>query len=208
MKCAQQAKVVFDVGANVGLYSLAAAASCPDAVIHAFEPTEEMVERLRKNIALNRFHQIIVNPIAVGQGSGQVYLHYSGGQDGSNQGMNFVSAETLLPSDRVVPVISLDDYCQQQHIEVIDLLKMDIEGHEYNALRGAEALLRRGALRCIFMELNNWAVERSGHTVSELVTLLGNHGYRFYQIRKDDLIEVANHRHLVDTDVVVMPGPA
>ncbi len=190
------------------LDSLAAAASCPDAVIHAFEPTEEMVERLRKNIALNRFDQIIVNPIAVGQRSGQVYLHYSGGQDGSNEGMNFVSAETLLPSDRVVPVISLDDYCQQQQIDVIDLLKMDIEGHEYNALRGAERLLRRGALRCVFMELNSWAVERSGQTVPDIVTLLSDYDYRFYQIREDELIEVTDHRHLVDTDVVVMPGAA
>lgn len=201
MQCARQAEVVFDVGANVGLYSLAAAAASSRAAIHAFEPTPEMVERFRTNIALNQFDQIIVNAVAVGHQSGEIYLHYSGGTDGANEGMNYVSAETLETTDRVVPMITLDNYCEQHQIDVIDLLKIDIEGNEYNALRGAERLLQRSAVHSIFMELNSWAVERSGHALSDIVTLLSDYNYRFYEIRRDRLTEITDKRLLVDRDV-------
>lgn len=206
MAYARQAKVIFDVGANVGLYSLAAAASQHDAVIHAFEPTPELVERLQTNIALNGFDHIVVNCMAVGQRSGQIYLHYSGGRDGSNEGMNYVSDAPSAAGNDVVPMVSLDDYCQRNQIDGIDLLKMDIEGNEFNALCGAEALLQRGALRCIFMELNSWAVERSGYSVSDIVEFIGDHGYRFHQVRKNELVEITDHRLLVDRDVVVLPA--
>ena len=53
MKLAEQASVIMDVGANVGLYSLTAAAANPTATIHAFEPTPEMVARFQTNIDLN-----------------------------------------------------------------------------------------------------------------------------------------------------------
>lgn len=203
MQCARQAKVIFDVGANVGLYSLAAAASHPGAAIHAFEPTPELVERFRTNIALNQFDHNAVNAIAVGQQSGEIYLHYSGVKDGANEGMNYVSPETGRATDCIVPMISLDDYCQQQQIGSIDLLKIDIEGHEYNALRGAENLLRQSAIDCIFMELNSWAVERSGHTLSDIITLLSDYDYRFYEIHNDHLVEISDRRLLVDINVIV-----
>ncbi len=205
---AQQAKIIFDVGANVGLYALAAAAANHQATIHAFEPTPELVERLQENISLNDFANIMVNAAAVGQQAGEIVLHYSGGHEGDNEGMNYVSAQTTRSSDRVVSVVSLDAYCQQQGIEAIDLLKMDIEGHEYHALCGAERLLSHGAIRCILLELNSWAVERSGRTLADVVDLLSGHDYRFYELCQNRLVEIKDRRLLVDRDVVVIPTAA
>lgn len=207
-KLAQQAEVIFDVGANVGLYSLTAAAANPQAAIHAFEPTPEVVARLQENISLNGFANIIVNGVAVGQQAGEIVLHYSGGREGDNEGMNYVSAQTTRSSDRVVPIVSLDAYCQQGGINRIDLLKMDIEGHEYHALCGAERLLSHGAIRCILLELNSWAVERSGQTLADVVDLLSGHDYRFYALRQKRLVEIEDRRLLVDRDVVVIPAAA
>lgn len=53
-KAAKGARVIFDVGANSGIYSLEALASQPDAIVHAFEPTPEIASRLRETAALNR----------------------------------------------------------------------------------------------------------------------------------------------------------
>jgi hypothetical protein len=60
-KAAKEAKVVFDVGANAGIYSLAALASQPAAVVHAFEPTPEIACRLRQTAKLNCLNNLIVH---------------------------------------------------------------------------------------------------------------------------------------------------
>lgn len=173
--------------------------------MHAFEPTPEVVERLWVNISLNSLANIAVNPVAVGQQPGKIFLHYSGGREGDNEGMNYVSLGATHSSDRMVPVVSLDDYCRQQGIIAIDLLKMDIEGHEYNALRGATGLLKRQAIHCILMELNSWAAERGGHTLAEVITLLRDNDYCFFVIQQGRLQAIDNVYLLPDGDVVVIP---
>jgi hypothetical protein len=66
-----------DVGANAGIYSLAVAAMAgAQAKIVAVEPQPQMLERLRTNIALNSFTQIHVAPCAVGDGVGEITLHF------------------------------------------------------------------------------------------------------------------------------------
>ena len=128
LRIAKQARTIFDVGANVGLYSLLAAAANPSAVIHAFEPTTEVFDRFVENLRLNDFSNIVANRVAVGQTSGKSFLHLCTGSDGSNEGMNYVSDATVSSSDTAVEVVSLDDYCHAQGIDSIDLLKLDIEG--------------------------------------------------------------------------------
>ena len=205
MKLAAQANVIMDVGANVGVYSLAAAAANPAALIHAFEPTPELTARLQTNIALNQFDRIVVNSAAVGQQAGEIYLHYGGGKGGMNEGMNYVSPTAAGGRDRLVPVVSLDEFCEQNKIETVDLMKIDIEGHEYHALRGAENLLSQNRIRCIFMELNSWAVERSGHALSDIIDLLHDFAYQFYEIRHGSLVQISDKTLLVDRDVVLLP---
>src|SRR5580704_13125054 len=62
---AKGSKVVFDVGANAGIYSLAALAIQPDATVHAFEPTPEIAARLRETAKLNGLDRLYVHEAAV-----------------------------------------------------------------------------------------------------------------------------------------------
>ena len=73
----------------------------------------------------------------------------------------------------------LDQFCQDHSIDHVDLLKLDIQGHEHSALEGAEHLIRAGRLGIIFMELN-WA-KSAGATcaATESIRLLEQAGYRF-----------------------------
>ena len=65
---AKGAKVVLDVGANAGIYSLAALAVQPDAFVHAFEPTPEIAARLRATAKLNQLDNLYVHEAAVFSG--------------------------------------------------------------------------------------------------------------------------------------------
>ena len=60
-----EARIVFDVGANAGIYSLAALSSNPDATVYAFEPTPEIAARLRSAVELNGIDQLNVQEAAI-----------------------------------------------------------------------------------------------------------------------------------------------
>ena len=176
-EAAKGTKVILDVGANAGIYSLAALAIEPGAFVHAFEPTPEIAARLRKTAKLNGLRRLHVHEVAVSSKSGHASLRRVCGELGTNEGMNFISTEPCNSGADIVRTICLDQFCQQQAIDHIDLLKLDVQGHEHAVLKGAEHLIQDGRIGTIFMELN-WA---TGATCSatESIRLLQEAGYRF-----------------------------
>jgi FkbM family methyltransferase len=178
-RAARNAAVVFDIGANAGIYSLAAAAAQPHATIHAFEPTPEIAERLRKTVAANGLHRVHVHEVAVSAQSGSANLVRFRGELGTNGGMNYITTTPADPELASIRTVSLDDFCAEHAVDRIDLLKMDIQGHEPRALEGAAGLLSSGSIGTIFTELN-WAAKGVADCpASAAVRILDDAGYRF-----------------------------
>ena len=177
-KAAKEAEVIFDVGANFGIYSLAALASQPNAVVHAFEATPEIAGRLRQIAHLNSLDNLLIHEVAVASQSGQAILRRYRGDSGTNEGMNYICADTGEPGAERVQTICLDEFCRECRIAHIDLLKLDVQGNEDSVLRGAEGLVRLGQVGTIFMELN-WAAPGAGCPATASVGLLAESGYRF-----------------------------
>ena len=190
MQYARDAKVIFDIGANAGIYSLLAASVNPQAEIHAFEPTPELFADFLNNIRLNDIQNIIANEVAIGKTDETGFVHVCKGSDGSNEAMNYVTSENLRQSDLPTEIRSIDSYCRQNRIDRIDLMKIDIEGGEYNALLGAKGLLESRSIGCIFIELLDWAADRYGHSTSEIEQLLRDAGYHLYEYTSRKLIPV------------------
>ncbi len=190
MKLARQATTIFDVGANIGLYSLLAGAANPQARVHAFEPTPEIAEAFRENIRLNNMRNILVNALGVGDRCGKAFLQRFMGGDDIYDGMNFVSGQKLASEDIPLTVVTIEDYCRQNGIARIDLIKMDIEGGEYKALLGAKNLLASREVGCIFLELVERHARRSGHSTVEIKRLLSDAGYQIFALRSGKLSPV------------------
>jgi FkbM family methyltransferase len=191
IRLARESRIIFDIGANGGLYSLLAGRTNPESEVHAFEPTPEMVELLRGNIELNCMRNISVVPMAVGNCERTGYLRMCAGSDGSNEGMNYLAGGRRDASDLPVEVVGLDGYCQCHGIECIDLMKMDIEGGEYEALLGAQQLLQRKAIGCLLIELTEWAAERSGYSTYAIKRLLVDAGYRLFRFGSQGLLPIS-----------------
>jgi FkbM family methyltransferase len=176
---AKGAKVVLDVGANAGIYSLAALAIQPDATVHAFEPTPEIAAQLRATAKLNALDTLFVHEVAVLSKDGQATLRRFRGELGTNEGMNFISQDVGNSDAERVQAVSLDQFCHDHSIDRVDLLKLDVQGQELSALKGAERLIRAGGVGTIFMELN-WA--RSAGAIcaaTESIDLLARADYLF-----------------------------
>lgn len=176
---ARGAKIVLDVGANAGIYSLTAVAIQPGVTVHAFEPTPEIAARLRATVKLNGLDHLHVHEAAVFSKNGQAALKRFRGELGINEGMNFISEDIGNSAAERVETVCLDQFCQDHSIDYIDLLKLDIQGHEHSALEGAKHLISAGRVGTIFMELN-WATSASDACpATESIRLLEQAGYRF-----------------------------
>lgn len=161
--------VVVDVGANVGIYSLALAAV--GARVWAFEPSSAIRPALAYNVALNGAgDQVRVLPFALGAENGQAL--FTSDLEGTN---HLVKDRPKGPTE-VVEIRTLDNFAADPTGGLADeevfLLKVDAEGEDEAVLRGADALLRRSQPVVI---VETWA---GGQAVRRL---LAEHGYRVYR---------------------------
>src|ERR1700730_8339593 len=153
---------VLDVGANIGyLSALASGLVGNKGQVHAFEPMPQNVSRLRQNLSAFRWAHLY--PYAVGEASGKARIYFNESEAGW---------ASLLVSDDLggradVDVIRLDDWVRVQAIDRIDLVKMDIEGGEFRALRGAQEMLSRFR-PIVVAELNAACLARAHHKPEDL----------------------------------------
>jgi FkbM family methyltransferase len=177
---AKIAPVVLDIGANAGIYSLAAAANNPTVVIHAFEPTPEISAHFRKTINQNGLsHRVFLHQSAVARESGIAYLNYFAGEHNDNEAMNYITAKGKSATSIAVTTISIDDFCEQHGISFVELVKIDVQGNEPEVLAGAEKLLLRKGIKTIFLELNWDHKNQAACPASKVVHILENSGFLF-----------------------------
>lgn len=142
----KQEPVVFDVGANVGDWSLAILGFCPTAHVHAFEPALEAYKTLASRVA---GPNVTLNRLGVGA-SPDVLPFYEYGVSALSSFHNYGDREPR--NVYVVEVCTLADYCRVHQVGYIDLLKVDTEGHDFWVLKGAEPLLREQRVPVIQFE--------------------------------------------------------
>ena len=130
-----QGAVVVDVGANIGIYSdFLSRCVGPTGLVHSFEPSADNFERL--SAATRELLNVRLTQAVVGERSGQCKLYIS---DKLNVDHRAYKADG--DSRRAVPIqmVALDDYFKSG--QRVDLVKMDIQGYELHALRGAKRVL-------------------------------------------------------------------
>jgi FkbM family methyltransferase len=153
----QQGKVFVDIGANVGAYSLRAAASGME--VHSFEPNPENIKVLKRNAELNQL-SIDLLEYAIGSSTGTVKLSPNG------------ATSRITEGDGIeIPIRALDSF----NLPKVDVLKVDVEGYELEVLRGAEGTLER-CRPVLMIEMHHWV---GAEKEAALFEILSRRGYRF-----------------------------
>lgn len=160
--------VFLDIGANAGAYSLWAASSGGLGTrIEAFEPDPELCASLRFNKDENSLTSITIHPLALGRREGEMSLVRGKGNRGENH-VRAAGAEDALP----VRMSTLPRFLSEHGIERIDVVKIDIEGYECDALEPLFLETPRSMWpRLLICEV----VHDAGN---ELAALLKKNGYR------------------------------
>jgi FkbM family methyltransferase len=173
--------MVLDGGANIGQYTLMAAHAVGlQGHVHAFEPTPRIAAQLRANVVLNRFENVTINEVAISDATGETVLF---GTDPGNPGTNTImSPKERVCSSVTVPTETIDHYLSERGLTGVDVMKLDIEGAELLALRGAQNLLRGDSAPVIVLEINPRTLALSGSSADELLGLLRECGYACQRI--------------------------
>ena len=140
-------EVFWDVGANVGYFSLVAAAAVgATGEVVAFEPGAAALERLTENVSLNPYKNIRIFNLAVADADGEATLYRADGIADSSASL--FSAAAGAAGGETCRTVALDGLLQQEGLRPPDFLKLDVEGAELAALQGAAGLLTAPAPYC------------------------------------------------------------
>ena len=168
-----------DIGSNIGVYTLIAASKICTGSIYSFEAFPKNYERLLENIRINDFKQVKTFEIAVSQKTGMIALNIADGD--ALPFINSTSTENTI----TVPTNTIDNLLESETLSNITLGKMDIEGAEILAFKGAISLLQKHRPQVWIIEIIGEASQRFGYSNQDLINFLEDYGYYLYHYNAD-----------------------
>ncbi len=161
--------IVVDIGAHIGAFSVRAARLAQRGHVYSYEPSSTNFAMLTENRLLNKANNLYIEESAVSGRTGQMTLYTPSGNAIMGSLLQGVSTHT-----ETVNVTTIADIIATHHIEQIDLLKMDVEGAEYDILFScpAETLAK---IQRVVMEYHEY--ERETRKCFDLARLLEAHGF-------------------------------
>jgi FkbM family methyltransferase len=179
-KLVKPGDTVFDIGANIGAHTLGLARSVGAAGrVYAFEPTDFAFDKLQRNLALNPElqertfpRQVLLAASTVEKIPTEIFASWPLEKEASVHPKHRGRAVTT----RNASVETLDRVVERENIGRVDLIKIDVDGHELPVLQGGLSVLTRFR-PLLVMEMSPYVHAEEHNSFSELVALLRDAGY-------------------------------
>lgn len=171
--------VFVDIGANIGVFSLMAAKRLgDDGMVHAFEPVSQSFERLKANLALNPHLRIVAHRVGLSDhgGTATIYVPLH-----NNLGMASLHPFDDPAKTESIALSTLDEQVAVLGLARIDIVKIDVEGHELSVLKGGRQSLERFR-PVVASELAVNHLRRAGVSPEAVVAFMSELGYRWLGI--------------------------
>ena len=165
--------IVLDIGGNIGQTALMMAKKVGNTGhIYSFEPYPSTFQQMKKNLSLNPgiSKKIQLENAALGAAPDNLMMYRD---SVANSGANRMTRETHATTNGkvAVPVSTIDIFAHQQQLNKIDFIKMDVEGFEFNVLKGGMEIITRHK-PILFIELNDNNLREQGDNAKELIQSL------------------------------------
>jgi FkbM family methyltransferase len=174
--------VVVDAGANIGVYSeFLSSLVGPHGTVHSFEPSPQNFARLKAATAtLSNIH---VNEMAVGSETREslLYLSRSLNVDHRSYAPAGPARETIS-----IKTMGLDDYFQENR--TVNFIKLDIQGHELQALLGARRIITQNPGMKLLLEFWPHGLLNAGAQPREVPDLLIGFNFKLFTVEKTGLV--------------------
>lgn len=197
-----KAPIIFDVGANVGGYTLMLTKIWDgNATIHCFEPCAQTFTQLQTNIKDQ--NNIILNNVGCSDTERTMPLYSNSSLSGLTSVYNRNLAHVNLEMDEIstAQFTTIDNYCQKNNVNHIHFLKMDIEGHELSALQGASKMLSSDNIDYIQFEFGGCNID--SRTYFKDFYYLLHDKYDIYRILQKGLYKIDKYSEYLEIFVTV-----
>lgn len=187
--------IIFDVGANDGAPFLELAAADPEKIVYAFEPTPQLVARLREQS--QHLGNYLVVPKAVSNFSGRTVFNVSGVDDwgcsslhrfNENLEKSWPGRTDFKVTEVIeVEVITLGDFISEHRIAEIDYLHVDVQGDDLNVLKGLGkklSIVKKGDVEAASSA--EVALYQGQHTLADVRQFLDEQGFEIERVEPND----------------------
>lgn len=186
LKLAPVKGVMFDIGANMGWYSLLIAHQSKDCQVHAFEPIPKTYSFLKQNIELNQLPNIRAHHFGISNERKDLTFYFY--PEGSGNASSVNLSERKDAELITCHVERLDDFVKANDLHV-DFIKCDVEGAELFAFQGAQETISRDKPIVFTEMLRKWAAKFNYHP-NEIIALFASIGYRCFFVNGTVLAEM------------------
>lgn len=177
-------RVVFDCGANIGFVTNQFLGIFPEATVYSFEPNPVVYEPLEATYADNPRVKTVRKALSREAGTMKFNQNANSGTSSLFQPTAYNRNHWARRSSQTidVEVTTIDAFAAANHISEIDVLKLDLEGSEYDALVGAEGLLAAQAIDVIYTEIALVPLYQDQPLLEDLIVHLRGKGYFLYNL--------------------------
>ena len=178
----KEGNTVIDVGANIGEFSLIASKKTgPNGKVISIEPLKQATNWLKKNFVLNNFSNYEIIEKAVGEKIKEMMLYKKSG--GSEMGiLDPQVTEKELLQDGTIMVDTIDNIVQSRNIKTVSMLKIDVEGFEYEVLCGCKDSFQKNKIKKIICEIHSSYLKKKGVGEETIYSLLKQNGFSITRI--------------------------
>jgi FkbM family methyltransferase len=196
--------IVVDIGANIGYYVLLESKLVGDkGKIYAIEPDPSNVELLEKNIEINGLSNVEVFQHAIGDSNDIHSMHlFSERNLGTLMDIAGTSKEELVTGNIEVKTLTLDDFLENKPYP--NLIRMDVEGYEYQIIRGMKNILQRNLPLTLFIDFHFHLLKRQESV--EILNTLKSAGFRIAYMAKE-VRQRGQCRHKLLSSVIRLVEP-
>jgi len=186
--------VIFDVGANIGKYTESVLKFVNNPNVFCFEPSKNTYQILQKN--LGQYKNVKLNNFGLGKENKKSILFSSVNASGLaslyNRQLDYLGI--TMDKKEEVEIRKLDDYCDQESIQYIDLLKLDVEGNELDVLYGANRMLNKTSIGFIQFEFGGCNIDSRTYFRDFFYLLKPN--FNIYRILQDGIYPINKYSEM------------
>lgn len=169
-----------DVGANEGYFTVIGANQCgASGRVVAIEPQRRLLQVIQDNLALNGVVNTKLLNVAISDRSGTATLNLTADTNSGGSGL-FRHTKYVLPTQEV-EMVTLEQALDREGLRTVDLIKMDIEGFEYEAVLGSPRVFVEHRVKALALELHPTILTQRGKSAGEIERTLTQAGYRLIE---------------------------
>src|SRR5918992_3131100 len=188
-------ETVYDVGGGRGEFTLFfARAVGSNGKVISFEPNPFNYSRLVDQVRLNHFEMVDVRQVGLGRSQETTKLVFRPVDPGRGSVHEHISAETLRHEDAITIEVNLDSLDHQVVMNVLpepDLVKIDVEGLEFDVLQGMVETIKAHRPE-IFVEIHGIDAQAKSENARRVVDFLLLHGYSLFHVESENKIDASN----------------